>query len=86
MTCIFDIAKDAACLSDMTQKKAVELTREVVDVMKSLLCDGVEVSIPSIGKFKTVSRAARKGRNPSTGDVIDIPAKDVVVFKRSSKL
>lgn len=42
-------------------------------------------TIPGIGKLVLVHRKARKGRNPATGEVIDIPAKNVVKF-RISKL
>lgn len=37
--------------------------------------------IPGIGKLVLVQRAARKGRNPATGEEIDIPAKKVVKFR-----
>ena len=42
-------------------------------------------TIPGIGKLVLVHRKARKGRNPATGEVINIPAKNVVKF-RVSKL
>ena len=38
-------------------------------------------TIPGIGKLVLVKRKARKGRNPATGEVINIPAKTVVKFK-----
>jgi DNA-binding protein HU-beta len=38
-------------------------------------------TIPGIGKLVLVERKARKGRNPATGETIDIPAKTVVKFK-----
>lgn len=37
--------------------------------------------IPGIGKLVLVDRSARKGRNPATGETIDIPAKTVVKFR-----
>ena len=42
-------------------------------------------TIPGIGKLVLVHRSARKGRNPATGEAINIPAKTVVKF-RVSKL
>ena len=42
-------------------------------------------TIPGVGKLVLVHRKARKGRNPATGEVINIPAKTVVKF-RVSKL
>jgi DNA-binding protein HU-beta len=40
-------------------------------------------SFPGVGKLVLVDRKARKGRNPATGETIDIPAKTVVKFKVS---
>lgn len=37
--------------------------------------------IPGLGKLVLVNRKARKGRNPATGAIIDIPAKKVVKFR-----
>lgn len=47
-----------------------------------------EESVPltGFGNFKVVQRAARKGRNPRTGNVIDIPASVVVKFSCSKTL
>jgi DNA-binding protein HU-beta len=38
-------------------------------------------TIPGIGKLVVVARKARKGRNPATGEVINIPAKKVLKFR-----
>lgn len=40
-------------------------------------------TLTPVGKFKHVVRAARKGRNPSTGEEIDIPEKIALAFKAS---
>lgn len=45
-----------------------------------------EFPLPGIGKFKTAVREARKGRHPSTGAVIDVPAKTIVRFKVGKEL
>jgi len=39
-----------------------------------------EVPLAGLGKFKVVKRKARIGRNPATGEAIQIPAKTVVKF------
>ena len=41
----------------------------------------VGFTIPNIGKLVVVDRKARKGRNPMTGEAIDIPAKKVLKFR-----
>ena len=45
-----------------------------------------EVTLPGIGKLSVKSRAARKGRNPSNGNEIDIPAKKVPHFSAAKVL
>ena len=63
-------------------------TKEFVDVLleeiKDSLFEGNDVVFQSFGKFSVTKRAARKGRNPATGAIINIPASQGVVFKTSS--
>jgi DNA-binding protein HU-beta len=54
----------------------------VADALKK----GDAVSISGFGSFKVVERAARKGRNPRTGEGIDIPASRAVKFTPSKAL
>lgn len=44
------------------------------------------VNIPGVGKLRVVHKEARQGRNPRTGETVQIPAKNVVTFKMSSTL
>lgn len=50
------------------------------NVIAAELLGGGEVSLPGIGKLKTVTTKARKGRNPKTGEPLEIPAGRKVVF------
>ena len=58
--------------------KAV-LEAQANSVESALLNDG-EVTLPGIGKLKTVEKPARTGRNPATGEEMEIPAKTAVKF------
>jgi DNA-binding protein HU-beta len=49
-------------------------------VVQAQLKSGEEVTLPGIGKFKVKQRAAKQGRNPKTGEVIEIPAKRAPAF------
>jgi DNA-binding protein HU-beta len=61
----------AAGVDTGTAKKAVEaVCAGIVEAAKK----GEEVSLPSFGKFKIKESAARQGRNPSTGEPIEIAA------------
>jgi hypothetical protein len=52
-----------------------------VAAVSGALKKGERVAIPGLGIFSVRERAARKGRNPRTGAVINIPARKVVVFQ-----
>lgn len=62
-------------------KAAVELFS---DIFRGALLAGEEVTLPSIGKLKVHTRPARTGRNPKTGEPIEIPSKRVVKFTPAS--
>lgn len=65
-------------------------SNQVLDVMASIITEtlskGEKVTLVGFGTFTTNERRARKGRNPKTGEVIDIPAKRVAKFKAGSSL
>jgi len=49
-------------------------------IVERAIRDGGEVPLKGLGKFKVQNRKARIGRNPLTGQPVDIPAKTVVKF------
>ena len=73
---------------------ATNLPKTVIDsVLKSAaataiaaLNDGGDVSLPGLGKLTLVDRPAKMGRNPRTGEPLQIAAKRVVKFKASKAL
>ena len=65
---------------------ADEQIERLCDIVAAELLGGGEVTLPRLGKLKTFSRAARKGRNPKTGAAIDIPAKRAVKFYAGKSL
>ncbi len=56
------------------------------DLFKSELADGEKVSVAGFGVFKVSERAARTGRNPQTGETIQIAASKSVSFKAGTAL
>ena len=58
----------------------------LVSVSTQALKKGEDVPLTGLGKFEAVQRAARTGRNPRTGDVIDIPASVAVKLSCSKTL
>jgi DNA-binding protein HU-beta len=55
-------------------------------VLKKQLLTGEALLIPGIGTFSVIQKAARLGRNPKTGDTVEIPAKKTVKFKATKTL
>jgi DNA-binding protein HU-beta len=67
------LAKHLAEDQDLSIKKATEIIDAVLDDIMLSVAEGKVVTIPGFGSWKRRTRAARKGRNPQTGDAIDIP-------------
>jgi DNA-binding protein HU-beta len=66
------------------RKKAAEQAQKaVIEIFSSTLEKGDSISLVGFGSFKVVERAAREGRNPSTGEKIQIPASKTVKFTPS---
>jgi len=79
---IDSIAKQA----DLSKADAGRALDAVIDAVTGTLMSGDKVTLPGFGTFSTSKRAARTGRNPSTGETIKIKAKTVAKFKPGSKL
>jgi DNA-binding protein HU-beta len=73
-------------LNAVTKKTAEAWLDAVCRVAAKALDDGEEVTLPGLGKFKVAFKAARTGRNPATGEAMQIPAKYVVKFVPSKSL
>lgn len=63
-----------------TKKAGKEIVDEVFNIISERLHQDDVVSISGFGKFSTKVSAARTGRNPKTGESVDIPEKRVVKF------
>lgn len=65
----------------VAKKDVVTLMDAMVELAYKEVKSSGEFVIPGIGKLVKVARAARQGRNPATGETIQIPAKTVVKFR-----
>ena len=81
-----ELVKAVADSCELSQKKAGEVIDEVFGQMRTHLCDDGDFVIPTFGRFQVKDRDARMGRNPQTGEPIEISARKVVTFKASSVL
>lgn len=81
-----ELAKQVADASSVSEKHV----REILDALLAGIVDtvtkGEEVSLPGFGKFKRKETAARQGRNPATGEAIEISASSKVAFTPAKAL
>jgi len=64
-----------------TRKRAERVVNEIFQTMEDALIRGDRIEIRGFGSFKTKHYAAYTGRNPKTGEPIEVPAKVLPVFK-----
>ena len=63
-----------------------DIVQAFLDSCMEELSRGNRLEFRDFGVFETVSRAARKARNPKTGDVVEVPPKTVVDFKMGKRM
>lgn len=81
-----NIVERVATRADISKVQAKEIVDLVFDEIAISLKDKEDVNFYGFGKFSTIERKARNGRNPSTGEAIKIKASTGVKFKPSGKL
>ncbi|WP_119307551.1 HU family DNA-binding protein [Cohaesibacter haloalkalitolerans] len=72
--------------ADLTKAQAGEAVDALFDIISDTLKSGDEVRIIGFGNFSVTERAATEGRNPRTGDTIQIPASKTPKFKAGKGL
>ena len=65
--------------TDLTKRDVTNVVQELAELAYKQAKVGF--TVPGLGKLVVVNRKARKGRNPATGEEIDIPAKRVLKFR-----
>lgn len=64
-----------------TRKEAKEVLEKTIDSIKKALSEDEKVVLARFGTFSRQLRKAKKGRNPKTGETVEIPPRKVVKFK-----
>jgi DNA-binding protein HU-beta len=67
--------------SGITQAKAKDVLESLIEVITEEVKEGRKVSLVGFGTFEVTHRSARSGRNPKTGEEIQIPACKAPKFK-----
>jgi DNA-binding protein HU-beta len=71
---------------DMKRAQVRELFDELANLASSEVKSNGEFALPGFGKLVLSERKAREGRNPQTGDTIQIPAKTTLKFRVSKAM
>ena len=81
-----DIVEDLNNEIGLNKREAKELVDLLFSDIKNLLSEGHEVKLSGFGNFQLRDKSPRPGRNPRTGEDVEISARRVVTFKSGQKL
>ena len=81
-----ELMEEVAKNSDLTKKDAEVIVQTVLDSISESLQEGEKVELRGFGSFRLRQRSSRMGRNPKTGDKVDVPAKKIPYFQPGKEL
>jgi integration host factor subunit beta len=81
-----DLVEKVTRLGDLTRRDGEVIVETVFDSVISALQSGDKIEIRGFGSFRIRQRNPRIGRNPKTGERVEVPAKRVPYFKPSKEL
>ena len=81
-----DIVEIVHGRTGFSKKESSEAVEIILEILKEVLEDGEKVKLSGFGNFVIRSKEVRKGRNPKTGEEMEISARRVMTFKPSQKL
>ncbi len=70
----------------LSKKEAQEIIEILFDTMKHTFVEGESVKISGFGTFNVRNKVARRGRNPKTGEELEISPRKVITFRASNQL
>jgi len=81
-----DLIEELALLSELSKKSSEIVVKTFFNSIVESLTRGDKVELRGFGTFKLRRRRARIGRNPRTGERVDVPSKVVPFFKPGKEL
>lgn len=81
-----DIVEVVSRNCGFSKKESIDLVENVFSLMKGCLERGEDLKISGFGKFEVKRKNPRRGRNPQTGEALEISARRVLSFKPSQLL
>ena len=81
-----ELVEEVSRAAELTKKDSEVIVDEVFKNIIQALNRGEKIELRGFGSFRVRQRDARRGRNPKTGEPVDIPAKRVPYFKPGKEL
>jgi len=81
-----ELIEDVSKATDMSRKDSEVIVETIFESIVKSLRTGDKIEIRGFGSFRTRQRDARVGRNPKTGERVDVPPKKIPYFKPSKEL
>ena len=81
-----ELVEEVARAAELNKRDAEVIVETVFDSIIGALHKGEKVELRGFGSFRTRERGPRRGRNPKTGEPVDVPAKRVPYFKPGKEL
>jgi integration host factor subunit beta len=81
-----NLVEEVARAAQVTKKQAEEIVQTVFATIVDSLHSGRKVELRGFGSFRIRNRGARLGRNPKTGESVQVPPKRIPYFKPGKEL
>jgi integration host factor subunit alpha len=81
-----DLVEKVYLKTGFSKKESSDIVEMVFDLMKNTLEQGEKIKLAGFGNFVVKQKATRRGRNPQTGEEIEISSRNILTFKPSQVL
>lgn len=81
-----DLIEEVLNVTELPRKESETIVETIFDSIITALQKGEKIEIRGFGSFRTRERRGRVGRNPKTGEKVEVPAKKIPYFKPSKEL
>jgi integration host factor subunit beta len=81
-----DLIEEVLRITELPRKESESIVETIFDSIIESLQKGDKIEIRGFGSFRTRERRGRTGRNPKTGEKVEVPPKKIPFFKPSKEL
>jgi len=81
-----DLIEEVLKVTELPRKESETIVETIFDSIIGAIQKGEKIEIRGFGSFRTRQRKGRVGRNPKTGEKVEVPAKRIPFFKPSKEL